>query len=1823
MQKKPDSASNSSDEFTKPTLVVGIGASAGGLEAFKQLLPRLPAENGMAYILVQHLDPNHKSILTELLAPCTRMPVKAAEQGDQIHANVVYIIRPDTALGVRNGKLELSVPTLHHGMRLPVDHLFRSLAREFGPHAAGIVLSGAGSDGSAALRDIKEAGGLTMAQEPSTCMQPGMPQSAIDRGVVDLVLPFSEMPAALVRFERLLSTAQVEQLVTFPQKDEPLLSPSLLDDQAFAKLAALLEAVAEFDLRVYKSGTVSRRVFRRMCLAGYEDVNAYLDRLSDDPAEQRALVHDFLIRVTEFFRDPGAFEELRSLVVEPLVAAADAGETLRVWVPGCATGEEAYSIAIEFLDAMERRKKQLSLQIFATDVDQDALAVGRQGIFLPSIADRIASDRLNRYFNVLDGKGYQVRSLLRDTVSFAVHDLTKDPPFSRMNLVSCRNLLIYLRSAAQEHVLKLLHFALNPDCYLFLGSSETVGVQRHFFTTLSTVGRIYRKIGASRPFVLPRGTKNRSNSLPDPLGLGTRSRPAESDLFGRRGNASGELAHRVVMQARVPPTIVVSGTGTVLFMHGDLRPYLRFPEGNPRFNLMALVTPDLMARTRAALYKCRRDKATVVAFSSPGAIQSRRIKITASPAFELAEDAVVLSFEETDETAGISLTPESQAHEAIVDQLEQELLATREDLRHTIEELESANEELRSSNEESMSMNEEIQSANEELEATTEELRSLNEELTTVNAQLREKVLKLEHAHDDIANFFASTKIATLFLDDKLRIKRFTPAAEDLLRIDNGDEGRFVGDIARELFQNGLVEEARHVLEHLSGKRSEYRMQDGRWIARQILPYRTESRRIDGVVVTWLDITDLKLTGERLAVRERQQAVVARLGIRALEASDLQSFLDQTVREIQQTLETDFCKILELQPGAKLFLLRAGLGWREGLVGQATVPAGLDSQAGFTLMVQEPVIVDDLGTEVRFEDIPLLREHSVRSGISCLIRGCDETYGVLGAYTRQLRSFTREDANFLQAVATVIAGAVNHFQNRVRLLLEGAAAKALADAKNLHEAVSRIQAAAASEIGITLGELWQQTPDGEIERTAMFGDLSNSEAAVEHWSGPTRFGPDQSLVGRVFAQCRAEWLTSLQDSAQFHRIEFASFLGLTSGLALPIMSGAKVIGVITFFAKDRIYADSAFLRSLDAIGRSIGDFVRRLEIERRLRTTIDNAPVGISERALTGRWLHVNPRLCEITGYTQEEMLAASFADFTHPEDAVREAKLYAELCEGRRSKFTLEKRYVRKDGSPIWVNLCASLVTHASGKPDYCVAVVEDISARKAAEDELRDSEARFRLIVLNTPAPTMIYDELGGIVALSRSWTAMTGFNEDDIPTLETWLEKAFQDKSSEAKKLKLAQVIEDRGETERRQEFEILTQSGENRTVVFTSVPLGKNSEGLRLYVCTAVDITERRRFEKELVEAGRQKDEFIAMLSHELRNPLAAIRNATQVLKCTYPEDRTVQRMRAILERQIAHMAKLLDGLLDVSRIIRGKICLDKQVLDVGTIVRDVVDAAAVRNTAGGPQIRLETAGEPLWIEGDAVRLAQIVDNLLSNAIKYTGENGAVTVKLVKNNADAVFTVCDTGSGISPELLSRLFEPFQQAQQSIDRSQGGLGLGLTLVKQLVGLHGGTVEAFSEGSGKGSEFVVHLPLTRQALPVRDADPCRPESKRILIIEDNEDAAESLHEILKLDGHEVAVAAAGIGGIALAREFLPDVVLCDLGLPDGVTGYDVAEELRADRKTRGAYLVALTGYGRPEDKHRSLTAGFDTHLTKPVSIEMLRYVLNHMPQQKSISSL
>ena len=839
--------------------VAAIGASAGGLEAFRTLLAALPDKTGMALILVQHLDPNHTSMMVELLSQHTAMRVLEARDDMRLEPDHVYIIPPGRYLAVRSGALRLSRPREGQAVRLSFDFLLHALAEECGERAVCIILSGTGTDGSIGAKAIKEAGGLVIAQDPEEADYDGMPRSAIATGVVDLVLPLTKIPEALATYGGHRYLRAAKSSAALPMGD------------GFVKIIDLLRKRTPHDFALYKEGTLGRRIERRMAMAGLEDSDRYFDLLTKDQAELQRLADDLLINVTRFFRDAAAFKLLAETISPKFISAQPPDRPIRIWVPGCSTGEEAYSIAMIFLEEITTTERNMKLQIFATDVDQDAIAFAREGLYPPSIEADVSPSRLIRFFEK-DDHGYRVSRELRAAIVFSVHDLAADAPFSRLDLISCRNLLIYLRPEVQRKVLSLFHFGLRVGGVLFLGPSESVGDASDHFEPIAKKQRLYRHIGRSRPgeveLPLGRGESARSLWL----------RPARPAATLR--NSIGDLAQRLLLESYAPASVLVNRKLQGLYYHGPTDLYLRMPTGVASLDLLSSAREGLRPAIRAALDTASHGKERAVAIAGQVRRHGHTVAVTVSaqPVNSDSEELVLVSFVDIPKHEQASAAAaEPPADAARISQIEQELDATRKELENAIRDRETAEEDVRAINEESMSVNEEFQTTNEELETSKEELQSLNEELTALNSQLQETLTQHQILANDLENILNSADVATLFLDEKLRIRFFTPAAKALFSVIASDIGRPLADLARHFADVNLLADAEIVLGNLVPLAREIEAENDTWYACRVLPYRTKENRIAGVVITFVDVTARK-QAERALNAAKLHAESANLG---------------------------------------------------------------------------------------------------------------------------------------------------------------------------------------------------------------------------------------------------------------------------------------------------------------------------------------------------------------------------------------------------------------------------------------------------------------------------------------------------------------------------------------------------------------------------------------------------------------------------------------------------------------------------------------------------------------------------------------------------------------------------------------------------------------------------------------------------------------------------------------------------------------------------------------------------------------------------------
>jgi len=826
--------------------IIGIGASAGGLEALEQFLKHVPSKSGMAFVVVQHLDPTRKGMMSELLQRSTDMKVTQVKDRTMVQPNCVYVIPPNKNMSILHGVLHLLDPVAPRGLRLPIDFFFRALAQDQQEHSIGVVLSGMGSDGSLGVRDIKEKAGLALVQDPDSAKFDGMPRSAIEAGQADIVAPAEELPGKIISF-----------LKRTPLIAHKNVEPDDKSQSALEKIVVLLRAQSGNDFIHYKRNTLYRRIERRMGIHQIHKMATYVRYLQENSQELDLLFKELLIGVTNFFRDPASWELLRTKAIPELLGSRAPGQTLRAWVPGCSTGEEAYTLAITLKEAVEalKPKKQFSIQVFATDLDRDAIDKARHGLYPANIAADISEERLSRYFTK-EENGFRVRKVIRELVVFAPQNLIMEPPFTRLDILSCRNVLIYLSHDMQKKLIPMFHYSLNPDGILLLGSAETVGEFSDLFKPIDGKSRIYRRtesVMRSKQFAFPASFNASQPALPE-------TRPAHIPAANFQA-----LADQLILQHCASPAVLTNDQGDICYVSGRTGKYLEPAAGKANWNLFAMAREGLRYELAEAFQKAvrKKERVSVHGLKIGTHDSDKHVDVTIQHLHEPGplQGLVMIIFTDVAEPLlAITATRTSKSHprSSQFTELEKELQRVRGEARTTHEQMQTSQEELRSANEELQSTNEELQSTNEELMTSKEEMQSLNEELQTVNSELQTKVDELSRASNDMKNLLDSTDIATLFLDKDLHVRRFTPQTTKIIKLIPADLGRPITDLASELRYPELAHDAREILRTLNSAEKPIAAHDGRWFTVRIMPYRTLDDRIDGVVITFADITIAK-----------------------------------------------------------------------------------------------------------------------------------------------------------------------------------------------------------------------------------------------------------------------------------------------------------------------------------------------------------------------------------------------------------------------------------------------------------------------------------------------------------------------------------------------------------------------------------------------------------------------------------------------------------------------------------------------------------------------------------------------------------------------------------------------------------------------------------------------------------------------------------------------------------------------------------------------------------------------------------------------------
>lgn len=831
--------------------IVGIGASAGGLEALEQFFKNVPEKSGLAYVVIQHLDPTQKAMLPELLQRITNMKVSQAKDNMPVQPNCIYVIPPNKSMSILKGRLYLFKPLEIRGLRLPVDFFFRSLADDRRERSIGIVLSGMGSDGSSGLCSIKERNGIVMVQEPSTAKFDSMPRNAIDSVLVDIVADPEELPVRLIDFLKHIP------IISSPEDLE------IKDKSALEKIIILLRTNTGNDFSLYKKNTIYRRIERRMGVHKIDKIASYVNFLQENPIEVEILFKELLIGVTSFFRDKKVWEKLEKNIFPEIIENLPEGTNLRAWVPACSTGEEAYSMAIIFKEALKNFKpyRRISLQIFATDLDNDAIESARKGTFPVNIAGDVSSDLLQQYFSKTDD-GYYINSNIREMVIFAQHNLIKHPPFTKIDIISCRNLLIYLDPELQKKILGLFYYSLNTKGIMLLGGSETVGTLNHLFRTEDSKLKIYKRHMDALVNDLFSFPSSFSRSKPETIERNSETTPPPN---------LQTLAEHILIQQFSPAGLLVNEEGDILYISGRTGKYLEPASGKANLNVFAMLREGIRKEFPVAFNQAIRKRGLIVLrnvkVGTNGSSQSLNVNIQWIEKPEPLKGLLLIVFTDNHEIIEPKsvIKPGKKSVTSVKEvELLKELQNAREEMQNSVEEMQASQEELKSANEELQSSNEELQSTNEELTSSKEEMQSLNEELQTVNAELLAKVEDFSRVDNDMKNLLNSTDIATLFLDKDLNIRRFTNQATKIFKLIKSDIGRLFTDQVSDLIYPEMTEDAEEVLRTLVFLEKQIPGKDGKWFSIRIMPYRTFDDRIDGLVITFINITSLKMAEEKL-----------------------------------------------------------------------------------------------------------------------------------------------------------------------------------------------------------------------------------------------------------------------------------------------------------------------------------------------------------------------------------------------------------------------------------------------------------------------------------------------------------------------------------------------------------------------------------------------------------------------------------------------------------------------------------------------------------------------------------------------------------------------------------------------------------------------------------------------------------------------------------------------------------------------------------------------------------------------------------------------
>jgi two-component system CheB/CheR fusion protein len=1783
-----------------PVLVVGIGASAGGLKSLQELFANMPSGHGVAFVVIQHLDPSQENPTGKLLADRTSLPVVEATNGMPVLPDRIHVIPPDKFLSISECRLTLQEPVYCNGLRMPIDHFFCSLAADQRGGACGIVLSGSGSDGTLGLSEIKAAGGRTFVEDPETAEAPQMPQSAIDAGLADTILPADDMAAAIVALAR-QATANL--------RSSPAESPD--SDADLRAVLEILRAGVGHDFRCYKPNTLVRRIRRRMTLAKVTAFSDYTAFLQEHPDEVALLQKDLLIGVTEFFRQPEAWELLEEKVIVPLVESARPESEIRAWVPGCSTGQEVYTLAMLLAERVENSGKKVGFQIFATDSDTAALAIARSGSYSKEeIGENVSPERLKRFFERKDGR-FQVVKKIREQVVFAPQNLTADPPFSKLDLISCRNLLIYLDPQVQKKILALFHFGLREGGFLLLGTAETVGDREDLFEPVSKKWRIYRRIGVGRRVdveipVRPTG------GLPPAAG-----KPALGPIASRMSLAS--TAQQMLLDRFAPACVIIDRKLRVLYVHGAVEDFLTFPPGELTTQVVDMAREGLRARLRGAIGKCLEiNRPVSVTARVRRAEKSAPVKATATPLrYPRETDGLLLiTFEEYRVSSAKS---RGQAREeSDVHQLADELKVTREELQSTIEQLENSNDQLKASNEEVTAANEELQSANEEMETSKEELQSLNEELNTINARLQENVDALEGVNNDLFNLLSSTSIATVFLDKELKVRRYTPASTRLFSLIPSDVGRPIADVLRRFTDELLLDDARRVLADLAPLSKEVQADDGRWYIRRTTPYRTQDDRIEGVVITFVDVCDLKETEE--ALRRKQAEVEAA----RTEAENEKRRLEAVMEALPVGVA-----ITDAQGGD----IRSNTAFEKVWGGPPPPAQSVDHYAAYQAWWAEtgkPLVPDDWASA-----------RAVRSG--------ETVTGQLLEIQRfdGIRAFVINSASPVRDAAGQVIGSAVAIQDitELRRAQEEAARLASFPVLNPQPVVEADLDGNVSFANPSAERLfpdlrqsgpvhpWLSDWNTVAERCRQgCEDLPGREIIVSgQWYHQAMYYVPQVQRVRIYAidvTERKRIEESLRDSEARFKL-----LSETAGRLLAADDPQKIVNELCRDVMAHLDCQAFFNFLVD-------EKAGRLHL---------NAWAGIpEEEARKIEWLDYGVAVCGCAARDAERIVACDIFNTPDPRTAlVKSYGIQAYACHplmirGRiigtlsfgtksRAHFLPEELSVMKTVTDQVATAMERmrLIQELQRSGEELEIRVRERTAELARSNQMLQEEItqRLRLVAAVEQAGEgiAITDPAGVIQYVNPAFERVSDCRKEDLLGRsygETLGAKEPQDPTGE----NIHEAIQSGGAWSGK--IGRKGKDGQPWELDVTVAPVRDGSGRVINYLAVERDVTQEVQLQQHLRQM--QKIEALGTLAggiaHDFNNLLNPIFINTELVLLDAPLE---AHMRSLLEMALKAAERGRELVRQIITFSRQKEKERKPTLAEPLIKETLKFLRASLPTT--LEIRENIQKETGFILADPTQIHQVVMNLCSNAAHAMREKGGVLgVSLAETEVDAEMarrypdlrrgpylrlTVTDTGAGMTAQVLERAFDPFFTTKKPGE----GSGMGLAVVHGIVKDHGGAITVYSE-AGKGSTFNVFFPRMKAEAPGLDisSEPLATGHERILLVDDEEAQVRSVRKMLERLGYRVAVKTDSEEALALFRKApeMFDLVITDQTMPR-MTGINMAAEILRTRPD--IPVVLCTGFSEMVDANGARDRGVCEFLMKPFSVREMAESIRRALDKKS----